>query len=152
MTLCSATLVAVGSVNPNTKKSEILQSNQWTEIEDVPAEGFFNQYAVVFYDGDYYYFGGDQNIVYQDILRLDGNRWTWSTVGQLNTPRNGHGVILAGNTFKVIGGATYDGTALKNEVCIIQNQEFMCTEQSSELFYYYRYPILHLVNKDYSNC
>ena len=105
-------------------------------------------YVVIFYAGNHYYFGGNSSGWLNSILRLSGSSWTWSNVGQLNSPRHTHGVILVGNTFMVVGGA---GTK-KNEACNLNNEQFTCTELSTSLTNYGYTPILYLVDKNYGNC
>ena len=83
------------------------------------------------------------------ILRLSGSSWTWSNVGQLNSVRHGHGVILVGNKFMILGGYN---AIFKNEACSLENEQFTCTELSSSLSKYSYMPILHLVDENYGTC
>ena len=108
-------------------------------------------YAVIFHGRSLYYFGGtDEN--HNDlnsILRLDSGSWTWSNVGQINSARNGHEVILVGEKVMVVGGA---GTK-NNEACLLMvNGHFNCTELSSNLTDYALYPILFAVAENYESC
>ena len=98
--------------------------------------------------GDHYYFGGDSGDDLNSILRLSGTSWTWSKVGQLNSPREGHGVISVGNIFTVVGGM---GTQ-NNEACVLENEQVTCTELSSSLTDYFYWPSLYLVNDNNGNC
>ena len=105
-------------------------------------------YAAVFHGGSYYYFGGYSSAAIASILRLNGNSWTWSNVGQINTSRHGHRVMFVGNTFMVVGG----GGTVGNEACVLANEQFTCTELSSSLTDYAWYPVLYLVDENYGNC
>ena len=102
-------------------------------------------YVAVFYAGNHYYFGGTR---LSSILCLNGSSWSWSNAGQLNSSRNGHGVILVGNTFTIVGG---EGT-LRNEACLLFNGQFNCTELSTSLTNYSWRPMLYLVDENYANC
>ena len=139
-------LVAVGSSKSN--KSEKFEPENWSDIEEAPVRTFSN-YAVIFVDSNFYYFGGKDHGGTQlsSILRLDAVSWAWSNLGQLNSARSAHGVILLGNTFMVIGGK---GTK-SNEACHLNNVQFICEEKVSNLTNYYR-PLLFLVNEQYGNC
>ena len=88
-------LVAVG--DDESKKSEKFEDGSWTDIEEIPVSGSSMRWQVaVFYAGNHYYFGGWSNGIgfLNSILRLSGTLWTWSNVGNLNSARLGHGVIL----------------------------------------------------------
>ena len=107
------------------------------------------QYAAIFHAGDHYFFGGesDKNPL-NSILLLNGTTWTWSNVGTLNLQRHAHGVILAENSFMVIGGFGW----MTNEICQLTNQEFTCYRLATELNDYALWPILYLVDDNYGNC
>ena len=148
------------------KKSEIFKSYYWTDIEQPPWKdpmdgsvdaSRFLDYAVVFHGGSHYYFGGFNSNPIDSILRLDESSWTWSFVGQLNTARSGHEIILVGNTFTVVGGKGYEQTSVSSrwinvqtDACLLNNGYFTCTEQSS--IYDGRDPFLYLVDEDFGNC
>ena len=142
-----AVLVAVG--DNYDRKSEKFEADNWSDIQEPPVPGIdMFHFAALFHTGNHYYFGGHSAGRLASILRLDGNSWTWSNVGQLNSPRWGHGVILVGNTFKILGG---DGT-FRNEVCLLTNEQLTCTEQTSSLTDYVYTPVLSLVDDNYGNC
>ena len=107
-----------------------------------------NSYAVIFHGGNHFFFGGSSDGQLDSILRLSGNSWTWSKVGQLNALRQAHGVILVEDTFTVVGGTGIK----KNEACVLNNEQLTCTELASSLTNYEYYPILYLVGKDYETC
>ena len=143
----SASLVAVGDSYHN--KGEKFENGNWSDIQEPPVNERFMGYAVIFHGGDHFFFGGFDGSNYLDsIFRLSGSSWTWSNVGQLNSVRRGHGVILANNKFTVVGG---DGNQ-KNEACLLDNEQFTCTELSSSLNGYRWWPILHLVDENYGTC
>ena len=105
--------------------------------------------AAIFHEGFYYYFGGYSTVEVDSILRLSGSSWTWSHLGQLNSRRDGHGVILVGTTFMVVGGYR----SQKNEACLLRTGQFICTKLTSTSLYEYRFwPIMYLVDEDYGNC
>ena len=121
-------LVAVG--DESSKKSEKFEADNWSDIEEPPLEiSYMRWYVAVFYAGNHYYFGGT---ALSSILCLNGSSLSWSNAGQLNSSRNGHGVILVGNTFTIVGG---EGT-LRNEACLLSNGQFNCTELSTSLTNY----------------
>ena len=140
-------LVAVGGF-PASKKAEKFEDRSWTEIQEAPF-GLFD-YAAIFYTGNFYYFGSEDTLnsgyaALNSILCLNAITWTWSNVGQLNSARSGHGVILIDNTFMVIGGSGHP----RNEVCHLNNGRFTCERKTSSLSHYYRTPLLFLVSDDF---
>ena len=142
-------LVAVGSYSPPSKKSEIFEDENWRDIQEpLVDQRYYAFYAAIFYAGDFYYFGGTDGNDLSSILRLNAASWTWSNVGQMNSPRWGHAVTLVGNTFIIIGGF---GTQ-PNEACTLNNDEFTCEEKSSTLESYFLTPLLYVVNDNYGNC
>ena len=143
-----AVLVAVGSYSPSNKKAEKLENGSWSVIEDAPVDWKLYYYAVTFDADNFYYFGGRDNSDLSSILRLSAASWNWSNVGNLNSARRSHGVILVENTFMVIGGL---GTQA-NEACLLNNGQFTCQEKTSSLNRYASYPLLFLVNDDYKLC
>ena len=60
-------------------------------------------------------------------LRLNADSWTWSSIGQLNSARANHGVILVQNTFMVVGGFYNDGNTFTwlqpNEACFLVQKQ-----------------------------
>ena len=154
----SAVLVAVGSHKPDHQKSEKLEGGSWSDIQEPPVGGSFHHYAVVFHAGSFYYFGGygiAGGHSLSSILCLNAASWIWSNVGQLNSGRHGHGVILAADTFIVIGGMAHDGTATftkAHEACLLKAGKFSCTESSSALTNYRHLESLFLVSDDYDSC
>ena len=148
-----AVLVAVGSFSPSNKKAEKFENGTWSVIEDAPVNKRLSYYAVVFDTENFYYFGGYDSSgvnsgVISSILRLSAASWTWSNVGNLNSARDGHGVILVENTFMVIGGSS----TKPNEACQLNNGQFTCESKTSSLNDYYFYPLLFLVSDDYKLC
>ena len=104
--------------------------------------------APIFHADNHYYFSGYNDNGFDSILRLAQNSWTWSTVGQVNLSRWGHGVIMVGDKFMIMGGRGIR----KNEECLLTNGEFSCTELSSSLNDYVYTPMLFLVDESYGNC
>ena len=89
----SASLVAVG--DSGRKKSEKFQDGDWSDIQEPPIDGVrMRGYAVIFDGGNHFFFGGWNDSELNSILRLSGSLWTWSNVGQLNSPRVGPSAIL----------------------------------------------------------
>ena len=104
--------------------------------------------APIFHADNHYFFSGYNDNGVDSILRLAQNSWTWSTVGQVNLSRWGHGVIMVGDKFMIMGGRGIR----KNEECLLSNGEFSCTELSSSLNDYVYTPMLFLVDESYGNC
>ena len=148
----SAAMVAVGSYRPDNKKSEIFKkgATNWTSIAEPPVwKSPFAHYATIFHAGNFYYFGGlVGKQPTKSILCLNEASWAWSKIGQLNSLRDRHGVILIGNTFMVIGGRN----TKPNEVCHLKHDTFSCAELPSELKAYMMRPLCFLVNDDYGKC
>ena len=145
-------MIAVADFNG--KESEKLQDGIWSDIEEPPVDGGMYLYAVVVQGSSHYYFGGyyvsadGSNVGLDSILRLQSGSWTWSNVGQINSARYGHAVILIGQKFMVVGG----GQKKYNEVCMLYNGRFNCTELSSSLSSYAYSPILFSVPDSYRYC
>ena len=132
----------------------------------------------------FYLFGGFWSDILQQvprIARLDINNWSWSTAGQLNTPRSYHGVILANSKVLVVGGRVFISYAyigkyfvlnyplkgnvnrvehpdneLNTEECErLENGRFTCTSTNENYkleMVDTEYPILFLVSEKYRNC
>ena len=142
-------MVAVGDWYDH-EKSEKFEDGNWSDIQEPTVVGSrFRGYAVIFYGGNHFFFGGnDHSSDLKSILLLSGSSWTWSNIGQLNLARQGHGAILIGNTVTVVGG---EGTK-KNEACHLADEQVTCTELSSSLGTYHWWPVLHLVDANYGAC
>ena len=145
-------LVAVGSLNPSTKKAEKYEDGNWSDLQEPPVDVSLYSYAVIVYEDNFFYFGGwDTGRGRSEvslILCLNAASWAWTNVGQMNSIRYGHGVIQADDTFMVIGG--YD--TRPNEACSLSNGSFTCEQKSSSLTDYAYMPLLFLVNDSYGNC
>ena len=142
-----AVLVAVASRKPVHKKGEKFENGVWSEIQEAPIDT--NAYAAIFESGNFYYFGGaDDSGPLSSILRLNAATWTWSNVGNLNSARNGHEVILIENTYLVIGGELNQ----PNEVCLLNNGQFTCEEKNTTLDNYRYKPLLFLVSNNFGLC
>ena len=110
---------------------------------------FICGYAPVFTNGVFYIVGGyvdERNS--NTIARLDAITWSWSSVGRLQTSRNGHGAIWLNLNLIVVGG----WEIMPTEFCKFENNEFTCTEQKSNLHDYGYFPLLFTVSDDYKNC
>ena len=129
---------------------EKFEAGSWSKIQEPQVGEAIFGYATIFYAGNHYYFGGYDHTTKRlnSIHRLQESTWTWSNVGQMKTTREAHQVILVGDRFIIIGGIK----TKKNEVCLLNNGHFKCTEFSSSLKNYAYYPILHLVSDNYKNC
>ena len=139
--------MAVGSVLPSNRKSEKFENDKWIDIEEPPVQTIFN-YGVVFYAGNFYYFGGHEKFRgagFNSILGLNAASWTWSRVGEMNSVRYGLGVIQVENSVMVLGGAKM----LQNEVCVLNNGRFTCEEKNSSLSMYM--PFVFLVSDSYDD-
>ena len=136
----------------DSKKSEKFVEGGWSDIQEPPVSGEeMTDYAVVFHAGHFYYFGGyiyGFSSTLDSVLRLDGTAWTWSNAGKIKSARYGHGVIVVGSNFMVIGG----WHTQTNEQCLLSNGTFTCTEFTSSLTNYAFPAILHLVDANYGNC
>ena len=129
------------------EKGRKYEDGVWTNIQDPPVNTELSQFAVIFDAGNFYYFGGYDRGVINSILRLNEATWTWSRVGNLNSARWHHGVILIENTFMVIGG---DGTH-PNEACFLENGQFTCEEKTS-ILEKYKTPVLFPVSNNFGPC
>ena len=128
------------------KLSEVLEDETWSWIEKPPIDKkAMSLYAVVFRGGYHYYFGGT-NVT--SVCRLEEKTWNWSKLGQLNSVREGYGVISVEEKFIVVGGHSSQNI----EECLLDNGEFSCTEVQTWFINYYIYPILYLVDENYTNC
>ena len=58
------------------------------------------------------------------IARLDLATSSWTKLGNLETARNGHGVIFDDDVFLVIGGWSFDRKTLRSEKCTLSGNEF----------------------------
>ena len=146
--MTSDVLVAVGSNYPNHKKGEIFEDGAWSDIEDAPPRMTLNNYAVVYSEGSFYYFGGLDNYgvgSLNKIHRLSSASWTWSIVGRLNLAGYAHSVIKVDNTFMSVGGHR------DTEACTLEDDSFTC-ERNSGTALTYNFPILVPVSDDYDNC
>ena len=141
-------MVAVGSTFPSNKKAEKFINGVWSDLQDPPVSWRLYAYAVTFDADNFYYFGGADKNFLSSILRLSAASWTWSNVGNFNSARRGHGVILVENTFMVIGGLS----TKPNEACQLNNGQFTCESKTSSLNDYAFYPLLFLVSDDYKLC
>ena len=143
----SAELVAVAG--DTSKKSEIFQNGNWSDIDEPPVGGTtWYQYAVIFHGSSHYYFGGTSAGFLSSILRLQSGSWKWSDAGKMKSARSGHAVILVEGKIMVFGGFDYK----KNEACIQNNGKFICEYLSSSLNNYVFYPILFSVTDNYAIC
>ena len=109
-----------------------------------------NNYAVVSFDGNFYYFGGMDNYgvgALNGIYRLSPASWTWTTVGTLNAPRYQHAVIKLENEFMVYGGSVN-----QPEACTLNDGLFTCERLPNSLPDRYLQPQLFPVSDDYVNC
>ena len=133
--------------------SEKLEHGSWSEIDEAPVSDGFSDYSVVFYSGNFYYFGGWTGGLRNFILGLNAATWSWSKVGHLTSTRAAHGVILIENTFMVIGGGGFGGSG--HEACLLRNERIECsspqTSTRSEIIGYYT-PVLFLVSEDFGLC
>ena len=131
------------------KKSEKLEDDIWTDIEEPPVDRTsMSDYAVIFRGSSHYYFGGSSGGNLNTILRLQSGSWTWSNIGRIKSARDGHAVISIGEKFMVVGGfGRYN-----NEACVLKNGRFSCKVLSSSLYYYAFYPILFSVADTYGSC
>ena len=119
----------------------------------IGAQSFF-MYAVIFDAGSFYYFGGCiftsscSKDVATSILRLNAATWRWTSIGQLNSARRGHGVVLVGNAFMIIGGWGNKS----NEACLLNDGNFTCEEKNSYLYDYKSTPLLFGVDDSHKLC
>ena len=140
----------------DSKKSEKLQDDIWSDIDEPPVDGpIMYHYAVIFHVSGHYYLGGlngmldsNNNDILKSVLRLQTGSWTWSIVGRINSARSAHAVTLVGEKFIVVGGSGN----YKNEACLLDNGQLNCTELSSSLDHYSHQPILFTVADNYGSC
>ena len=85
-------VVAVGHANPDGRhgKAEYfdLTTSSWASITDYPYADSYYDYAVLFHESSFYYFGGSDG--HKSIVQLDAETYEWHLVGALNTIRWGH--------------------------------------------------------------
>ena len=105
----------------------------------------FQNYAAVYANTSYFYFGGyySQSI----IARLDGSSYKWHRVGNLIQGRRGHNVVHLNGVFLVVGGKETKNT----ERCVYENNQMKCKSQSPSLKMYCYNPELMTVSDDYCN-
>ena len=104
--------------------------------------------APIVHVGDsFYLFGGDSIATANEktIGRLDIKTRKWTNAGSLVTGRCGHNAIYDGQYVLIVGG----NGDFKTEKCTISKDQVTCSSQAPELNFYYNYPELFLVPKDY---
>ena len=95
--------------------------------------------------------GSEQRIL-STIACFDPIRNSWTKLGELNVPRNTHGVIQIDNEFIVVGGGVggSDGGKtskfLPTESCILNGQSMTCTTREPHLYRFESYPELMLIS------
>ena len=124
-----------------------MEGGTWRLIEPTPVQ--ISAYAVTFYAGHHYYFGGSSGSqIIKSIFALEEKTWTWSKLGKMKSRRFGHGVILVEEKFVVIGGFE----EMKNEACVLKKGEFSCKEFTTSLNDYAFWPILYLLDENQKSC
>ena len=120
-----------------------LSHNYWHSIDAYPFATDLIQYAVVYHNLAFYYFGGYQDS--KTIAKLDSQTYEWTKVGELNQGRYSHAVIQLDNSFLCIGGYGLQ----KTERCELKNSTVTCESQAPELQDYRQNPELFLVSDDF---
>ena len=157
------TIVAVGDSSGTTAETLDLLSFpfgedqlQWQLKAEFPYSTTYKNYATVGKDDAAYYFGGYNGAGMMNIItRFDLN--TWSTIGELNKPRDFHSVALVGGRFLVVGGESYEKTlswrvnlffrGRETEFCHLHKGTIDCIDQSPTLQDNYK-PVLLMVDAD----
>ena len=84
------------------------------------ADRYIFDYAIISHQNGLILFGGYADAEsLKTMARLDLATTSWSKLGELQTPRDGHGVIFDGDVFMIIGG---EGN-LKTEECTLSGKE-----------------------------
>ena len=87
------------------------------------------------------YSGGHQST----IARFDPIENSWTKLGNLKVPRDGHGVIQVDNEFIVVGGSQIIDADEPTESCKLNGESMTCTIREPQLSYFSHYPELMLI-------
>ena len=82
-------------------------------------------FAITYYRNGFILFGGNKGLLSKKISRFDLTKSEWTNLGDLQTARDGHGVIFDNGIFVVIGGKGN----FANEKCILSGNEFSDKEE-----------------------
>ena len=131
-------------------KAELLELSTmtWSTVSDYPwFDAFAGQAATLYIDGNFYIFGGYgyYGLTLTAIGRFNATSRSWFKMGDLATPRRGHGAIFTRGQVLVVGGM---GTK-KTEKCSFQQDQVNCIEQDPELADYTFYPELIPVDDNF---
>ena len=105
--------------------------------------------------GTFYMFGGDSKWSSGIIAAFSTVTKQWKKMGELNTARDGHGVIIQREEFIITGGRhhTKSGNnniwSLSTERCTLTGDKIDCVDVGPHLNDYWIYPEMMHVPHDY---
>ena len=136
-----------------------LTSRTWQVTESYPYASKISLAMTVNLRNNFILFGGErEKPIYAsaDIALFTTESETWTKIGQLQTRRQGHGVIDLGDHFLVVGGINYDEESssveddLPTEKCKLdENDNMKCSSIDPVLNFYVQYPELFVVPENY---
>ena len=145
-------MIAVGSGEPSSKKTELLsRSNVWSNQPDYPfGERYIYDYAIVSMKDLFFIFGGVIFDAYSNtIASFSTQTKNWNKCGKLKQKRYGHSVFIQEGKFVVVGGRNGDDNHMYTERCTLKNGKNDCKTIKPELHDYSYYPEMVAVPHDY---
>ena len=148
-------ILAVGSLWPSHAKSETMMGTQWSIEDDYPFSPDISEAAVISKGNHFFLFGGWSErsskgflSAMTTIAKFDGITRQWSSVGNMNTPRHGHGVITmnSNSAFMLVGGV---GNVPIEKCTDHGNNVISCEDTNASLHNYEHYPALFIVDTDF---
>lgn len=141
-------------------KTEALQlsTSEWQSLPDYPFSSRIYYYSIVFDNGLFYIFGGSDNgrdqsqigefdlcikTINLNLVTLDTSDGLWAKLGDLKTPRAGHGTVILDGEFLTAGGRN---EAERAEFCNIMGS---CEPRGDEIANFKFYPELLVVTSDF---
>ena len=103
----------------------------------------------------FYMFGGDSQWSTSIIAAFSTLTKQWKKMGELNTARDGHGVIIQRGEFIIIGGVETKKSGaspivpMSTERCTLTGDKINCVDVGPWLTNYWSYPEIMHVPHDY---
>lgn len=147
-------LLAVGHFQRHANAEVYMINDQaWRQIEAYPFHDKIAKAPILHHADNFYHFGGDigpPSQITNTVARLDAT-FKWHSVGALGRARRSHSAIVSGDFFLIVGGhgSTAGPAQLPTEKCILDNDGFICTEQTPYLEAYQQYAELFTVPDDF---
>ena len=128
---------AVGGCNVCNAETELLRIADWTweRRAKYPFAKYIRYHASVMHDQMFYVVSGygkiDEEWTYvSTIAQYDPDNDKWTKVGDLNTARMYHNVIVSQGVFLVVGNGP-------TEKCQLEGNSMVCVDQEPNLYYRY---------------